>query len=350
MSDGNILYGQQYDDQVDIAVPFTEQIQNFADGESAEALGNARTEILPVDYNASKVRTFTAPTQAELDDSAVRLFENISFALPDTLVGVTAYYTQANGVDGTASETGNGASVGATGSLSINLSASSQGAAGLVPEVFINILPTTAVDVPCTVYLFYIADTSTRAQILTKLTALAGATVLDWPQFKPKPTTLFLLSQQVELSARANLGQTATVTDTTSSYAQSEGTAVSKSLGLTMKVITIPPTIHGSLTIANSTTSSKTVNAGASVQVTRTAGGWLNSTYWPARTVTTSPNPATATAAATVLSEAFTDTIPTTGGTVAVPTSGLYCRLQTQPWKFGFMQVRAEVVNFNVFA
>ena len=350
MSNGNILYGQQYDEQTDVALPFTEQIENFENEGGAASLGNARTEILPVDYNASKVRTFTPPTQEQLDEAAVKLYENISFTLPDTLLGVTAYYTQANGVDGSASETGDGASVGATGSLSINLSSSSQGAAAISPEVFINIRPNVAVDVPCTVHLFYIADTSTRAQILSKLSSLAGATVLDWPQFKPKATTLFLLSQQVELSARANLGQTATVTDTTSSYAKSEGTSVSKSLGVTMRVVTIPPTIHGSLTITNSATVTKTVNAGASVQVTRSGAGWLDGTYWPERTVTTSPNPATATAAATVLSEAFNSTIPTTGGTTDVPNSGLYARLQTQPWKFGFMQVRAEVVNFNIFS
>jgi len=351
MSDGNILYGQQYDEQTDIVLPFTEQVQNCTPEGSVEALNDARTEVTPIDANASRVRVFTAPTQEQMDTLAVTLFDNVSFQLPDTLQSVKAYYTAAHG-NGTAEETGDGQSTGTTGSLSINLSASSQGSASIAGDVFIKILPTSnwAVDVPASTYLFYIADTSTRAQILTKVGTLAGATVNEWPKFKPEARTLFLISQQVDLSARASLSQSASITDGGSQSAQSEGTAVSKSVGVTLRTLTIPPTIHGAITIVNSGGTTEDVTASATVTVTRTGAGWLTSGYWPARSVTTTPDPLEATAAATVLSEAFNASIPATSGLTAIPTSGKYARLQIQPWRLGYFQVRAEVVDFSFFA
>jgi len=205
--------------------------------------------------------------------------------------------------------------------------------------------------VPAKVFLFYVADTSTRAQVLTKLATLADAVVNDWPRFQPRTATLFLLGQQVDVSARASLSQSASVSGgADASYTKSEGTAISKSIGVSLRVVTIPPTIHGAIVISNAATVTQNVSAAASVQVTRATAGWLTATYWPARTITTSPNPVTATAAATTMSEAFTNTIPTTPGLTEIPVAGLYARIKMEPWKYGFSQVRAEVVDFSYFA
>jgi hypothetical protein len=350
-SDGEILKGQEYDPQTDLILGFTQQVQNFERGEEAAGVGEARTEVTPIDASASQVRTFDALTQGDVDELALTLFDNVSFSLPDTLVSVTGYYTTA-AADADATETGNGHSTGTTGSLSLSLSSSSQGSAAIAGEVYYKILPTSnwAVDVPATVYLFYMADTSTRAQIMTKLAALVGGAVNAWPVFKPEPVTLFVLSQQVDLSARATASQSASVSSGGTQRMQSEGTSVSKSLGVQLKTITLPPTIHGAITIANSATVQQAVEVTASAAITRSGAGWLDATMWPARTVTTSPSPVEAIAAASVLSSSFNDSIAATAGLTSIPTSGKYARLQVQPWKYGYFQIRAEVIDFSYFA
>jgi len=350
MADGEILKGQRPDNQTGLVEKYTEQTRERGHADAIVDAGTANVEVTPKDAAASLVRTFVAPTQEQLDEAAITLHENISFQLPDTLVGVTAYYTAAN-ADGSASETGDGSSVGTTGSMSISLSSSSQGSASIAGDVYINIKQNDASDVPAKVFLFYVADTSTRAQVLTKLATLADAVVNDWPRFQPRTATLFLLGQQVDVSARASLSQSASVSGgADASYTKSEGTAISKSIGVSLRVVTIPPTIHGAIVISNAATVTQNVSAAASVQVTRATAGWLTATYWPARTITTSPNPVTATAAATTMSEAFTNTIPTTPGLTEIPVAGLYARIKMEPWKYGFSQVRAEVVDFSYFA
>jgi len=349
MADGELLKGQRPDNQTGIVEKYTEQTQERIHADAIVDAGTANVEVTPKDAAASLVRTFVPPTQEELDAAAITLHDTITFQLPDTLLGVTAYYTAAN-ADGSASETGDGSSVGTTGSMSISLSSSSQGSASIAGDVYINIRQNDATDVPARVFLFYVPDTATRANVLTKLGTLAGATVNDWPRFQPRTSTLFLLGQQVDVSARANLSQSASVSGSDASYTKSEGTAVSKSVGVSLRVVTIPPTIHDEIIIDNSTTVTQAVEAAATVEVTRTTAGWLTSTYWPARTITTTPDPVTATAAATTLSEDFTDTIPATPGLTEIPVAGLYARIKMEPWKYGFSQVRAEVVDFSYFA
>jgi len=333
ISKGNLLRGQQYDPQDDLVTPFTEQVVNHAPGAGPVALGNARTEIVPEDAAASRVRVYSPPTSTL--DSYVLSYPttvNLSGAFPDVLSSITTTYNTSGG-DGMHTNTGHGVAAGSNPSLSLSADTRSQATTSVMPDVIINITQKWAQNVPAIVYLFYINSSATMSSILTRLTSLAGSTVSAWPKFNPVAHTLTLKGQQMTVSVEGNVQQHIAVQGSDVTYTDGTGSGRSTDAGVTIRSVRIPPTIHGAITISSA--SSGTVTNEASAEADRSSG-----TGWPA--MTTGTLTATTSVVGSVSPSSLSATTP-----ASIPTTGLYLQdVIAEPYKWGRARVRATVVNF----
>jgi hypothetical protein len=304
--ESSIRYGQKYDPQTGIGETFTEQ--DIQVGLITPLLGNANTEITPTDRNSSLVRTVTIPSTAILAFHR-SWAETSAIDLPPTLTSLTMVYENNTG-EGDSSETATGASVGSNPNLSIALNGTSQSSASLIPDLQVVIQDHAIADAPVQKYIFYAIEGDTMADILTRLTALAGASVLAWPKFdqSKRPAVFTLKGQQASIAAGVTAKQTVSLGGT-NTFIASTGTSNSTQLGNSLKTINVPPTIHGTISIA-SNTSSQDIDADAAIVIN-------SATNWPAISVSKS---ATATVAASVTPTSTAATSPIS----AIPANGLY--------------------------
>jgi hypothetical protein len=156
--------------------------------------------------------------------------------------------------------------------------------------------------------LFYSAEGDTMGNILTRLTAIVGATVNAWPKFdsSKKPIAFTLKGQQASIAAGATVKESVSEGDT-ATYVQSTGTSDSYQLGSSIKTVNVPPTIHAGITIAGPT-ASDTIDATAEA-IMDSGTGWnaLSASETATATVAASVSPTTVAATSPV------STIPATG-------------------------------------
>lgn len=320
---GKILKGQQYDPEAEFLTQFTEQMQDDVSADAVVAAATARTEVTPIDAQNSLVRTYTPPASA-INNFSVSFSGTEDIALPNVLTSLEVIWESSAG-SGDHTETAEGTS---TVSLSLGLNARAEGSASIMPEVVHNIKETWAQNLPVTHYLFYMAYPVTKAQILAKLTSLAGSPVLQMPVFRPEAVNIVLTGRQLSLSVEANIQQQAS--DTTFIY--SKGRGVSKRVGMTVRTLRLPPTIHGAFNLGASTqNTSFNVDAGV---------GWPTGTNWP-------PLAQTESAAGIIQANVTPVSIPATTPS-AIPTSGLYVvRGSAELYKWGYVRVHSVVFNFS---
>lgn len=328
MSQGRLLHGQQFDPRDNFATRFT---QREMDKDRADAqLGVANTEIIPTDRDSSIVRVFTPPT-TQLDAYSKIIATQVSGVdIPDVLESLTVTFSE---VKGTASysASANGASVGSNPSVSISLDGSAQNNVSIVADVTPSIRPFWGSNVKANVYFFKLTGNVTQAAILSKLTTMAGTTVNAWPRFNPLPIYLMITGQEVAIRVNVDVKQSVGL-GSTASYIQATGAGTSQSVGVNTKIVAIPPTIHGVITIATPT-HSDFVSAAATA-------GWPGGTNWPPLTRTQSVNSITVTAS--VSPTTFAATTPT-----SVPASGLYLyRIDQEEEEWGYTQIAATVIDF----
>lgn len=326
--EGEVLYGQQYDQNDDIVVGYTELMVNVDRGTQPSALGDARTEITPDAAQSVKVRVWEPPTEA-LDTFILELPATTDLRLPDVLESITVTYNTAEGA-GIHIEDGDGVSIGTSAGLSLSLNSKSQGSASIVPDIQPNIVQRWAFDVPCKRYLMYVESGYTQEELITRLETHIGVTVNPWPKFAPRPHFFTLKGLSITASADANVQQHLSA-GSSATYTWGEGEGVSYEVSTTTRTIVIPPTIHGAITLLNT---SQDANIVADAET-----GWAASGSWPARS-----------AAASVVGTITASVTPTSlsATTVAgIPTSGLYLHnIVAEPYKWGRVRLRAEVINF----
>lgn len=327
--ESTIRNGQKVDLQTGISQPFTEQDMQVS--LAIGRLGQADVEITPTDRNSSLVRTYGIPT-TELLTFSRKFIETGAIELPDTLTSPTAVY-ETNSGEGASSETATGASVGSNPNLSLAVTSSTQSSAAILPDLQILIKPNSRSVKPLLKILYYPQEADTFADILTSLSAIAGATVNAWPDFDgaKMPIAFTLKGQQASISAGATVKESISAGDT-DTYIQSEGTSDSYQLGSSIKTINVPPTIHGALTITGAT-SHQDIDAVATA--TMEAG-----TNWNGLTQTE-------TASATVNASVSPSSVdPTT--IASIPATGLYLyKLSSElsPY-FGYNTAYAIIFNF----
>lgn len=301
-----VRHGQYLDKQTGIAQPFTEEDMQVA--LVAPIVGTADVEITPTDRNSSLVRTTLIPT-ADIIAFSRTFRETGAIDLPDTLVSPTSVY-ETNTGEGASSETATGASVGTNPNLSLSITSSAQSSASLLPDIQILPKPNSRSVKPVLKVLFYSAESDSMANILTRLTAIAGSTVQFWPDFdgSKMPIVFTLKGQQASISAGATVKESVSE-GATATYIQSTGTSDSYQLGSSIKTVNVSPTIHGALSVGSATQS-------ASIDATAEAimeGG----TGWNALS-------ATETASATVAASISPSSVAATSPISAIPSSGLY--------------------------
>lgn len=336
-SSGDKRSGQHYDPRNDRVERFTEQILAIA--EANALLGSNRTEIIPHDKISALVRIYTPPT-ADIEAFVDSTPGTVNLRLPDTLTGITVTFNT-NEQDGAGSHSAGTALGQGAGSFNFQPRATAQGSASILPDVQIDIEQVWSENVPCMKYGFYMLVGSTRAQILARLTAIAAASVLAWPNFRPVSHTLTLKGQQISLQQMAEADERFWYNaEHVWGYQYSSGESYSKSGDVTIRSIRIPPTIHGAITITGAT---------STASVTTTVAVHIPSVFSDVpdpditlAAVDNAPTPITKTANGSVSPTSLSATSPT-----GVPTSGIYL-LDIAPAEseWGYTFLKATVVDF----
>lgn len=333
MADGKILYGQQYDQGEDLIVGFTEQMCDLPT--AAGFLGDARTEVTPIDRGASRVRVFDAPASLAEYYLSMAGYANLNGKIPDVLeeVGVVWNTTKSNGLS---VATGDGFSVGSGPSLSLNLDSRCQSAVNILADVNVKIKTYNASNVPVTNLFFYISGNVTESAVLARATSIMGANVFAFPSFRPTTHTINIRGQEGSVQVNTGIQQHVHLGDTTS-YTKGNTRGFSYSNSLTNRTVQIPLTIHGALAI---TDNSRTDTASAAASVS-----WPGGTNWPAMSDSIEAVTAVITGLVTPTS------LPATGGVFTIPTSGYYLvDLQCQKGSYNMTRVFAQVADFGYFA
>lgn len=313
-------HNQEYDDKFDVVTPTDEYLTT----EGAE-LGLPRRQIDGLVPGVDQVKTIS-PNTTVLDNYKLLFpgITNLNSKLPDVLESIDGIYEFSTG-EGFYSETGDAGFV-PSGSASLAIRGSGVASAAIMPDVNIKIIPPFKPAVPTTRVIFFLPAPVTKAQVLTKLGVILGASVTSWSVFHPTPINVFVVGRRISLKADASAHwQRGGNSDGGSEFADSIGTGVSREVGLTIKVVRIPPTLHGAFAgtiISNSTGVDTSAYAAAGLNIADT--GTISDSI---------SGYAYATAAATT---------PT-----GYPSSGLFLLdSQAEPYRYGYVMIHAEVVDF----
>lgn len=345
---GDKLSGQRYDPEDDAVVPFKQQMVRYDGPDSLKVTGkegNAGTDIQPEDAGSAKVTEWDLTAiQAVLDAISVKLHTVADrFRLPDVLVGVTTSFTKsgANGSESMPVANVFGQITGA-GSLQMSPTAQAQGSATIATDVVLDIRETWAENIPATVALFYIDDNASRAQVLAKATTILGATVADWPVFKPRYHNLKLISERVNVSVRAQTRVYGSFNGDGLQFGNGHewGNGESYDLDVTQRTLRIGPVINAAITVA-SATDTKTATAVADASTPE----WITTAFTEA--AVSNSKSATATANGSVSPTSLSASTGLTG----IPVTGLKV-LSIQPGssKYGRIQYRVVAIDFSIFA
>ena len=349
MSDGQLLKGQEYEKRLSLVYQYTQR-QRDIPGATTE-LGNVGTEITPTDANASLVRDFNlSEIQAVLESYVLVVPGRVNLNLPSELLGVQCLIEKQSS-SGSNSPWG---LVGRAGdapySASISSEVSSQASGSVMADLAYTWREQDSSDLPCQRFSCFLTippeGIITEEDILSKVKSLnptpwAGL-IGQWPSFKPEAHTLVItgssvsVKASVSVSAFANdsVGDHSTAYVEGSSYNLSEGTSASVST----KSVSIPPCIHGAITISgtSSLTTPTDIIASASDSIT---GG---SPY-----TVPSSSPGTKTVTGQVKGQISETTLAETHGTSTIPTTGLYLKdLSVDVYQYGMVMVTGLVFDF----
>jgi hypothetical protein len=315
-------------------------------------------------------------TISSLDDAleAYKLSfpSSVDIDLPDELVSISTVWNSAGSNGSFASDaSGRSAYVGDPDvSLSLSESANAECGGSIQPEIIPIIRTRKGRDIPSTAWFFYIKSEAlslSAADVLAKLTTLAGASVLQWPLFQPVQHTILLKGQRG--SGRAQVSASGSVSTSYGTDQERNNKEVSSAQGVsydfstTFGTVVLPPTIHGAITISNTTPPASTYTAACSVGWTSnftaaTVAGYSIALPVPAETGPGNLDPAdsgtgTVSDTATVaLSASVSPTSLSATTPAAIPVTGLYMvgSPRIEPYKARWFQCHAQVINATILA
>lgn len=215
-------------------------------------VGDANKAINPLNPVLSEVREYNT---SALVSSYSRISRGITrLELPPVLESLSAHFSPK---EGSGQFTGN---VGdchwiTSGSWSYSLRGEGQGSASIVAHCFHSVKQKWGTYVASNNVVFFMAANSTLAQILTRLTAIMGATVASMTSFNPTSITVLLISEAVSLRAEAQKhvqdGGGGVDAEEHSEYG---GVGDSREHSVTIEALVIPPTLHGAISLSDSET------------------------------------------------------------------------------------------------
>ena len=162
MSNGNILPGQQYDPELELVIPFTEQMVDAATRATHD--GDSNKEITPNDANSWLVRTYTPPTSAVDAFVIGPIPSTTNVNIPPQLVSLTSSYSIAI-ANGDGFDSGDAYSGGDSINLSLGISTTGQSSASIMPDVTPVLREVWSQNVPTLSYLFFMTNGSTVERV-----------------------------------------------------------------------------------------------------------------------------------------------------------------------------------------
>lgn len=336
--------GQQNNAPDGFIIPFLEFEQPYRDNGSGVMVtgfeGMEGYEIDPISDTAARIRVTDADAVAVtlegIESACPITIPRIDF--PPVLKSIVTTYTTSVGAGADSHPAANitivfAGDVGA----SVHPKSRSQGSAAVMPAVQPEFEERWAQNVPAMEYTFYLVAGSDMADVLAKLTTMAGATVEAWPQFRPKPHTVVLTGQQADVSANADTRHFGSGTSSEGSKGKEYGSGTSVSRGATVRTERWPAAIHGALDLGD-TIMSADAEADAEANVPELDFGDIGIVTATTNAASASEEvEATVEIDSTTATENFTD----------IPATGLRMyQLQPGPEFYGVNSYRALVVNF----
>lgn len=330
--------GQQYEKRTGILMPFYERLLTFNQGSDPSQLNQPYTDITPTGPNQALERVWgQSVVNAALADIHISypLFVNLERRLPDELISAIGLFNETKGVGGSTG-TGTGDSSGSNFSISGNSSSTASSSISIIPDVPLAIRRPIADQVPATGHYFYLnGSTITQSDVTTKLGTLLGTTVNVLPAFMTEVHQIAIRGKQLSLTGRASVSESVFSNGSSTGNSQSKEEAFSYESGGSTKLITLPPTVHGDITIANDTKTS-TLTAPA-------AAGFTGTGAFHTRSASSSQ---TATVVASIRPSFLPGTTPT-----AIPITGLYMtKMEVTSYDAENAAVYCEVVDMSYFA
>lgn len=261
---------------------------------------------------------------------------------PDVLAGVAITYNSSTG-SGSDSHPASQQSFEIFGSASgqLNPSSNSQGSAAIMPDVTPDIRQRYHVNVPAMEYTFYMdpSGTPSMADVLARLSTMVGSAVTAWPQFHPEPVIIKCLGQQASVSAKADTRVFAGGTLDNGAGGYEWGNGTSEEVGITVKSVTISPTIHEAFTFTGSASDTADATASADATTDTFAPGFA--LEQPA--ITNSPS-----VTKTITGSVTPDSVSATAGDSTIPSTGhrLYS-INPGPLEYGMVVFQAIVVDMS---
>ncbi len=320
-----VFRGSTIEDKLNISVEFNEQYV------AHPVLVDDDPTVAYTPVNADRVlkRTVIVPTTA-IEAIHETFPVKVNPVIPKVLRGVTVVWNDTI-QDGDQDSVWSGTASGTNTSLSCNLSDSSTSEASALPEFIPDIDEWLFNDLPGTGHLFYLASPVSEAAILAKL----GVGVTRWPVFRPKSHTLVGVGRRATCTAQVSLNSSKSLSPGNSSADGGKTESISKSVGATNVVVTLPPTIHALVTLDGDTDKAVTASAAAAINCT----GDIPTIA------------ASASDVVDLLAFVTPTELPATEGPTDVPTSGIYLLdVNVSPYKWGYYQIYAETFDASVLA
>lgn len=321
--------GQDYDEEYNILIPFTQQTVALGGG-----VGTAATDSEPADYARSTIKTINlSATRTALDGFRATYPGTVQrLELPDVLVSIDTTW-ESSQTTSTYAESGSGIAIGKAVSMSLSPNGSAESSASLIPDLAPLIQSLFVKSKPVIDYFLFLPTPVTLTQVKSALSSRYGISVNDWPTFRPVAHNITLIGHKISLSARVSVQQGVSLSNTDINFVNSSGVGHSGDVGTVVKTVSIPPTIHGDITIANSPPS---VAASSRAQI-----GWTAGTNWPSATADTGTITASPTA---TISPVF---LPATSPS-AIPVTGLYIQeINGTNYKYGYQLIQVRVFDFD---
>jgi hypothetical protein len=321
--------GQEYDKRLNVVFPFTQKTVEYGVDS-----GNPATDLAPKDSLRVTEREYDlAAIQAALEGVHRSYPGMTGLNIPPVLLGITVVPVNSFST-GVAAGTGAGNGSGADNwSYNVETRNSSEAGASYMYELIPVIDYAPAENRIVQDYFLFLAGPSlSMAALLSALEVQAGSVVNPWPVWYPKEAPVYVQGQRVSVKAAANGNASASAfandTSSGSSTAYAKGTESSSQFEDSIRVYTIPPTLHG--VISNDTTQTVSATASASIDITGTVAVSV-----PVFEVTES---AIATADFTLAA-----TVPP-----AWPDTGLYLQgIECESYDYETIMIRARIFDFS---
>lgn len=335
-----ILPFSRFDARLQMVVSGTKQVV----GKGTTTPGVSSGVITEVeDIDGYRERRIITTQPLSVVDSYIRILpgNNTNVDVPPFLYALTGH-VQVGGEAGSYSETGTYSISAGGGSGGIQLHGTAQASAACLPELSWEVrIPRTS-NRPCIHVLFYVANSASRASIISTLSGILNAasfgTCSAWPDFRPQQVIVKGIGGKVNINGTVNVSAHDSITTDYlgaikyNGASRSNGAGSEIDINLSIKMFTIPPTIHNVLSVGGAWTDSVnkkangTINGGVAGAIGTTGDLWAH-----------------AEAVLTIESG-----VAATTGDSSIPASGLRVhRLVTEPDPvYPRLRVFAEVVEF----